>query len=66
MDPDAAIKERKIIKMLLKYDIELYKIDVSGYEDVGSMPRDTFKDRKQKAVFIDRDDYLLVDMLSAI
>ena len=30
------------------------------------MPRDTFKDRKQKAVFIDRDDYLLVDMLSAI
>ena len=44
----------------------MYKIDVSGYEDVGSMPKDVLMERKQKAKFIDRDDYLLRDMLSAI
>jgi len=66
LDPDAAEKERKIIKTLLKYDVELYKIDVSGYEDVGSMPKDVFEERKQKATFIDRDNYLLLDLLSAV
>jgi DNA primase len=66
LDPDAAAKERKIIKTLLKYDIELHKIDVSGYEDVGSMPKEVFHERKQKATFIDRDNYLLLNLLSAI
>ena len=66
MDPDAADKERKIIQMLLRYDIEVYKVDVSGYEDVGSMPAGIFEERKSKAVFIDRDNYLLLDRLSAI
>jgi len=66
LDPDAAAKERKIIKTLSKYDIELYKIDVSGYEDVGSMPRSIFEERKAKAVFIDNNDYLLLDLLSAV
>ena len=66
LDPDAAKKERRIIKMLLEYDIELHKIDVSGYEDVGSMPREVFEDRKKTAVFIDRDNYLLLDLLSAV
>ena len=66
LDPDAAEKERKVIKTLLKYDVELYKIDVSGYEDVGSMPKDVLEERKQNAVFIDRDNYLLLDLLSAV
>jgi DNA primase len=66
MDPDAAKKERRIIKMLLEYDIELYKIDVSGYEDIGSMPKEVFRERKNSASFIDRDDYLLLNLLSAV
>ena len=66
LDPDAAAKERKIIKTLLKYDIELHKIDVNGYEDVGSMSKEVFRERKQKATFIDRDNYLLLNLLSAI
>ena len=66
LDPDAAAKERRIIEMLLRYDIELYKIDVSGYEDVGSMPKHIFNQRKNNAVFIDRDNYLLLDLLSAV
>ena len=66
LDPDAREKENKIIQTLLKYDVELYKIDVDGYEDVGSMPREVFRERKQKARFIDRDDYLLMNLLSAV
>lgn len=66
LDPDAVDKERRIIKMLLRYDIELYKIDVSGYEDVGSMPKNVFEERKNNASFIDPDNYLLVNLLSAI
>jgi len=66
LDPDAADKERRIIEMLLRYDIELYKVDVTGYEDVGSMPRDIFIQRKQDACLVDRDEYLLRNMLSAI
>ena len=66
LDPDAAAKERKIIKTLLRYDIELYKIDVSGYEDVGSMPKEVFGERKNNASFIDRDNYLLLNLLSAV
>jgi len=50
----------------LRYDIELYKIDVSGYEDVGTMPKEVFQERKQNASFIDRDDYLLMNLLSAV
>ena len=66
LDPDAAHKERKMIQTLLKYDIELYKIDVSGYEDVGTMTKEMFRERKQKATLIDRDNYLLLNLLAAI
>jgi DNA primase len=66
LDPDARKKENRIIQMLLKYDIEMYKIDVTGYEDVGSMPKEAFQERKNNASFIDRDDYLLLNLLSAV
>ena len=66
LDPDAAKKERRIIDMLLRYDIELYKIDVTGYEDVGSMPKEIFAQRKENASFIDRDNYLLLDLLTGV
>ena len=66
LDPDAADKERRIIQTLLRYDVELHKIDVSGYEDVGVMPREVFNQRKANATIIDRDNYILLDLLSAV
>lgn len=66
LDQDVAAKERKIIKTLLEYDVELYKIDTTGYEDVAEMPREVFRNRKEEAVFVDREDYILLDLLSAI
>ena len=66
LDPDARDKENKIIQTLLRYDIEMYKIDVSDYEDVGSMSKEVFQERKNNATFIDRDDYLLLNLISAL
>ena len=66
LDPDAVNKEHKIIETLLRYDVELYKIDISGYEDVAEMSREIFIERKKNAAFIDRDNYLLLNLLSAI
>lgn len=65
-DEDAQKKENKVIAMLSKFDIELYKIDTSGYEDVGSMTKEVFMDRKNNASFIDQENYLLLNMLEAI
>lgn len=65
-DEDAQKKENKVIAMLSKFDIELYKIDTSGYEDVGSMSKKVFEGRKNNASFIDQENYLLLNMLEAI
>ena len=66
LDPDAIEKERRLIQMLLTYDIELYKINILGYEDVGAMSKEDFVKRKKEASFIDGDNYLLLNLLSAI
>jgi hypothetical protein len=51
---------------MLYYDIELYKIDTTGFEDIGEMPRRIFESRKQMAQTIDHDDYFLMDELRRI
>jgi len=66
LDSDAIEKENRIIQMLLSYDIELYKVNTSGYEDVGAMPKEIFLQRKKEATFIDGEDYLLLNLLSAM
>jgi len=59
LDPDAKDKENKIIESLLKYGIEVYKIDVSPFKDIGEMPKEEFKKRKQQAELVDNDNYFL-------
>ena len=66
LDADAVKKENKIIRLLLKYGVELYKIDTEGYDDVGTMPKSVFLERKENATFICQDDYLLAAALSSI
>ena len=58
LDADAEKKAAKIIKTMLKFDIELYKIDVGDCEDVGSLTKEEFARRKEKATFIDADSQL--------
>ena len=64
LDPDVDRKTLKIIKLLLEYDIEVYKVDILPYSDVGEMLRDQFLKRKEEAVFIKSYDYLINEMLN--
>jgi DNA primase len=55
LDPDAEKKASSLIQNLIGYGIEIYKIDVTGYEDVGTMPKHVFVNRKEKAELITED-----------
>ena len=59
LDPDAEKKTSKLISLFLKYDIEVYSVDVSPYEDVGQMSKEEFLERKQRAVFLNSHNYLV-------
>jgi DNA primase len=59
LDEDASKKARSIARLLLKYGVEVGQIDTSGVEDVGEMTKEEFKDRKDKAAIIEKDNYLL-------
>ena len=66
LDVDAEKKSKKIIKDLLNYGIEIYKIDTSGFDDIGSMTKDEFIKRKNEAALYDSNDYLLYEALGEI
>ena len=58
LDADAEKKSLFLIKQLLEYSVELYKIEISPFSDVGEMSRDEFNIRKEKAKPIDAEAYL--------
>ena len=59
LDPDAEQKSLEIIRKLLTYDVELYKIEISPYADVGEMTKEQFIDRKKKAKKMNFDEYMI-------
>lgn len=65
LDPDAEKKANDIINKLLHYDIQVYKIDVSGFDDIGTMTKTQFKERKDKSKLI-TDNWLLESQIMAI
>ena len=58
LDIDAEKKATRLIENLLKYDIELHKINLAPYNDLGEMPRDEFSVRKKEASFLTSENYL--------
>jgi DNA primase len=64
LDPDVDQKTLKIIKLLLEYDIEVHKINILPYNDVGEMSRQQFIKRKEEAIFIKSYDYLINEILN--
>jgi len=47
-----------MIKAFLSHGIEVHTVDISGYEDVGSMSKEIFARRFKKAREITPDVYL--------
>ena len=56
LDPDVYEKELKIMKLLLDFEVEVFKVDLSGFNDLGEMPKNEFSLRKKKAVPILQQD----------
>jgi len=58
LDSDAESKERKIIRNLMDYDIEVRKINLGLYSDIGDMTRQVFLKHQKEATVVDHTDYL--------
>ena len=58
LDSDAEKKAIKLVKSLLKYGLEVYKIDIKPYKDVGSMTKQDFSLRKNAAVVMNHDNLI--------
>ena len=63
MDPDAEKKAQWIIRSLMKYDLEIKKLNIGTYEDIGSMSQDVFQRKLQNAEDVDGDLYFLEKQL---
>ena len=61
LDSDAKKKTERLIKLFLKYDIELYVVDLENtlYEDVGEMSKQEFETLKMKADRLDAQRFLI-------
>ena len=59
LDPDAEKKALKLIKKLLTFDIELYKVDINPYTDVGEMSKEEYQKRKDSAVLMTNESFLV-------
>ena len=59
LDPDAERKALRLIRDLLQYDIELYKINIHPYSDVGEMFPNEFEKRKSEAQQMTQDSLLM-------
>jgi len=64
LDKDAEKKALNIINSLILYDIKVYKIDISNYEDVGEMTKEQFSKCKEKAIFMSNENYILYEALT--
>ena len=58
LDPDAERKALRLIRDLLEYDVELYKVDIYPYGDVGEMFKEDFSARKEEAALMTASNYL--------
>mgnify|MGYP003111751019 FL=1 len=66
LDPDAKMKELEIIKTLLDFDIEVWKVDIGDNEDVGSMSKEQFQKCLENASLITPDNYLLLTLTMSL
>ena len=67
LDPDAEQKAMKIARTLLKYDVEVWKIDLPEGTDVAELGSAAFENLKHSAVMLkDDNDYLLQRKIMSI
>jgi DNA primase len=65
LDPDASKKTKEILRKLLSYGVEVFMINVDGYDDIGEMNKETFEERFKAASFLNNKDYLVSAIMCA-
>lgn len=55
LDPDAEKKASQLIENLIQYDLNIFKIDVEGFGDVGEMTKQQFTEAKKIAQPVGND-----------
>ena len=58
LDTDAEEKATQLIKKLIEYDIEVYKVDIHPYSDVGEMSKEIYQYHKKSAKLITTNSFL--------
>ena len=48
----------------MEYGIEVYKINIFPFSDVGEMSKNEFEERKKNAILMNSSNYLLRSVLS--
>ena len=66
LDIDAEKKAFSIISKLVSYGVEVYKIDTSGFQDVGEMSKQEYQERKENAEFVNPDTFKIEHSLNSI
>lgn len=66
LDPDAEKKIEHLIESLLRYGIEIYKVEIKPFKDVGEMSKEEFLRRKDSAKLIKNTDSLLLQKIMSI
>jgi DNA primase len=58
LDPDVETKALNLISKLIEYDVEVYKVDIHPYADVGEMSKNEYQKRKSQATLMNSSSYL--------
>jgi len=66
LDPDAEKKAENLVKDLLTYNAEVYKIPIPLNKDVGDMSHEEFLECKKNARLIKDTDYFLLNKIMSI
>jgi len=66
LDWDAEKKARRLMRLLMEYGVELYKINTRSIEDVGAITKEQFLELKKTASLINPDTYILYEMKNFI
>ena len=66
LDPDVEKKAYKLIESLLRYDIEVYKVPIKPFKDVGEMSKEEFLRRKATATLFKNTDNILLERIMGI
>ncbi len=65
LDPDAESKAMKLIRSLLEYGVNVFKVDIYPHKDIGEMSKEEFLKRKNKAEMINQTNLFMKTLFNS-